>query len=1020
MPASVRLSIGALALSVAATAWAAPGKTGTPEKVAPFRSGLELPKASRTALADFGNLPQRFEVNQGQFPSDVRYVARSNGYEMYLTDKESILVLYKGKGKEAKDGAEYTTLRMSIRGAEPAKGWQAGKVLPGVTNYFLGKDATKWHRNVPSYESVTAKSVRPGVDLVWYGKEKKLEYDLVVAPGVDAANLEVAWNGAQSMQVDAQGNLVLETLFGRVVQQRPYVYQMVNGKEVKIEARYSLRPNHAAAFELAQYDRSKPLVIDPAVLVYSTFLGATPSSGTSIKVDGAGSAYVLGQAASATFPFVNAYQTANANTTMFLAKFNPAGTALVYGTYLGGADQELPKDLAVDSTGAAYVMGDSYSRDFPVRNAYQATPASTTFAFADTVLTKFTPAGNDIVFSTYFGATGGTESFGLAVGPDNAPVIAVLQTGTAVITPALRVLNAATVRAVIVKFAATGSTLLWATQVGDITIRDVAVDASGVYFVGDNIASGTIYTPLAPPPSLTQNRPDDAVIGKLNAAGTALVYYTHFGGTGPDSLNAVVVDSTGALYAGGVTKSANLPLQSAVQTTLRGSQDGFVVKLAPAGNSIVYATYVGGSSDDLVRDVSVDSTGGLALVGTTGSTDIQMVDAVQPTAPAGTGLPPTGFTEVYLMKFSPAGSALTFSSYLGGQGGDFGGGIAAGANGDLYVTGSTDGVGFTTVNAFQSGTPGGQVAFVRKYRTGLAQGARVPTVSAVTPAAAASGTQQTFTFTYNDEDGGNDLGVVNVLIAPFLDGRNACYLAYDRPSNNLFLVNNVGDNVTAMVLNGSGSTSNSQCTIVGAGSSAVVTGNTLTLTLVIQFNATTFAGRKVLYMAARDAAQNNSGWQPAGVYGVATPLGTNPMVVSLSPASGTGTTATLTMTYRDATAGTNLQPNQFLINNALDGSNACYVAFVQAANQLYVVKDQGGDLVVPGITPGAASGFTENSQCRIDAVNSSRTVSGNTLTVTVQFTFKPGFNGRKIIYGGTQTLGGANSGWHAMGAWNIQ
>ena len=164
-----------------------------------------------------------------------------------------------------------------------------------------------------------------------------------------------------------------------------------------------------------------------------------------------------------------------------------------------------------------------------------------------------------------------------------------------------------------------------------------------------------------------------------------------------------------------------------------------------------------------------------------------------------------------------------------------------------------------------------------------------------------------------DPDGAADLGIVNVLINNFLDGRNACYIAYSRSANTVFLVSNDGGGLTSLALNGSGTTSNGQCTLFGAGSSAVSNGNSLTLTLVAQFNTTAFAGRKILYVAARDAAENNSGWQPMGVFGVATPLATNPMVVSLSPTSGTGTTATLAITYRDATAGTNLQPSQILI-----------------------------------------------------------------------------------------------------------
>ncbi len=1012
MPISVKLSLSALALSVVATLNAAPGKQEIRRGIDPVGKVWapgELPRSTQKAL---GELPQRFELNEGQFPSAVRYVARSNGYDLYLTDTESVLVLYKARGKELKDGMDYTTLRMSVRGARAARAWESGKALPGMTSYFQGQDSARWRRDVPSFASATARGVKPGVDLVWYGKGKKLEYDLVVAPGVDASKVEIAWNGAKSMTVDATGNLVLDTMYGQVVQQRPYVYQMVNGREVKIEARYSLRPNEGAGFELARYDRTLPLVIDPAVVVYSTYLGTSLNSGNSVVANAAGQVYLLGQSFTASFPFVSPFQSAHTDSSLFVAKFNAAGSELIYATYLGGGSSEIPYALAVDGAGAAYIQGSSQSTDFPVKTPIQSTLVSTNPGVGDTVVTKLSPAGNELVFSTYLGSVDGSISRGIAVAPDGSMIVGAYQSGAATYTPAPVVLNASAARGVIFRFTPAGSALQGVTYLGDVVLSAVAADATGIYFGGDNQALRPSYPAVNAPPGLLQNRSDDGVLGKLNPAGTAFLYYTHFGGTAQDTVRSIAIDSTGALYAGGATKSSDLSLQSPFRSAIGGSQDGFALKLSPAGNSLVYATYLGGSADDYIQGVSVDPSGGLALIGTTFSTDIVQKDSQQ--------APSAGILqEVFVVKLTPAGNALDFSTYLGGTGEDYGGGISATAGGHIYVTGITDGLGFQTKNAFQSATPGGFIAYLTKYTVNITPGGQVPTVISATPTAT-SGTQQTFTFTVADPDGAADLGIVNVLINNFLDGRNACYIAYSRPLNTVYLVTNDGSNLTSLLLNGSGTTSNGQCTIVGSGSSAVLSGNSLALTLVVQFNATAFAGRKILYVAARDLAENNSDWQPMGAYGVATPLATNPMVVSLSPASGTGATATLTLTYRDATAGTNLQPSQILIGRALDASNACYIAFVNSTNEIYLVKDNGVDLIVPGITAGATSGFTEKSQCRVDAVGSSRSISGNTMTLTVKITFKAGFVGRKIIYGGTQTLGGANSGWHAMGAWVIQ
>lgn len=1008
MPAAVRLSMGALTL--ATMGWGYTPLSGGVGK----KGGVDLPatlapRAPRAAQAMLGDLPHRFEVNRGQFAPEVRYVARGGGYDVYLSDTESVLVLYKARGREPKEGVDYTTLRMRVRGAGVPKSWDTGKVLPGVSNYIRGQDPARWQRDVPAYESVTARQVQPGVDLVWYGKERKLEYDLVVAPGVDPASLEVAWDGARSMTVDRAGNLVLETIFGRVVQQRPFVYQMIAGRQVKIEARYALRPNSSARFELARYDRTQPVVIDPAVMVYSTFLGTPPTSGRAVVADGAGNVYLTGQSSSASFPFVNPYRSAQANNEIFVAKFNPAGTALLYATYLGGSGEDLAISLAVDSAGSAYVLGETSSVDFPVRSAIQGTRGSASTVERDTTLTKFTAAGNDLAYSTYFGGSGGTAPAALSLAADGSVYLGTyIKSGTLTVTPVPQVLNASSGgRALIAKVRPAGNSFEWVSALGDIVITDVASDSTGIYFGATNGGGRPAYGAVNAPAGVVQNRSNDGVLGKINPSGSAFLYYTHFGGSSDsDLLLAIAVDSTGALYAGGVTLSSDLPLQNPIRSYSAPSEDGFVVKLAPAGNSIVYSTYIGGTGADAVFDISVDSAGGLALAGTTFSTDLPQVDSLQSTG--------RGQQDAFVMKLRPAGNAIQFSTYLGSSGQDLGYGIFCGAGGAVYVTGITEGAtNFSTLNAFQATQTAGFSAFLTKYTLT----SQTPSVTTLSPIAT-SGTQQTFTFSFTDPDGATDLGVVNVLINNFLNGASACYIAYDRPSNFVFLVNDVGDNLTALALNGTGTTSNSQCTIVGAGSSATVSGNTLTLTLVIQFNATNFSGRKVVYMAARDGDQNNSGWQPMGTYSVGATPATNPMVVSLTPNSGSTSTATLTVIYRDASSTANLQATQILINSALDGAAACYVPYFVPGNLLLLVPNSGDGNQASAMDL-AGGGFLENSQCRVDSVGSSRSVSGNTLTLTVRLTFKAGFSGRKIIYGGVQTAAGGNSNWHAMGAWVV-
>ncbi len=297
-----------------------------------------------------------------------------------------------------------------------------------------------------------------------------------------------------------------------------------------------------------------------------------------------------------------------------------------------------------------------------------------------------------------------------------------------------------------------------------------------------------------------------------------------------------------------------------------------------------------------------------------------------------------------------------------------------------------------------------------------------PTVNSAAPAFG-QGTSMTRTFVFADADGTNDLGVVNLLINSALDGRNACYLAYDSVNNVLVLQTDAGDNATVLALPSTASLSNSQCSIPGSAITAVKTSSSLSLTMTFNFTAS-FTGTRVVFAAARDRTTGNSNWQAIGTQTVTTPAA-NPQPLSATPSSGratVGVTFPVTATYRDATASTNLQPVQLLINRDLDGANACYFGFDHVGNNLFLVGDSGTLQPTPirlnGAPGGAAS--IENTQCRVLSAGSTFLDSGNTLTMTLQIQFKGGSVGRRLIYAGAQTTGGANSGWSVLGSVTVQ
>ncbi|MBK7599321.1 MAG: SBBP repeat-containing protein [Acidobacteria bacterium] len=340
----------------------------------------------------YGRLPLSFEVNQGQAGSDTLFLSRGSGYQLYLSANEMALALDRADNPSR---GRQPVVRMKFVGANPEAAAIGREMLPGKSNYLIGNDPSKWLTNIPSYAKVEYQQLWPGVDLVYYGNQRQLEYDFVVAPGADPRAIRISFDGAENLKVDELGNLALRVGGGEITFRKPMVYQEVNGVRREVAGEYALR-GRQAGFHLGEYDASRPLVIDP-ILTYSTYLGGSfDDEGRSIVVDAAGAAYVTGATSSANFPIEKAFNPTNVarERSAFVTKFNPAGTALVYSTYLGGAGRDEGLDIAVDTLGNAYVTGVTRSTNFPTKNPLQATPGGGDDGF----VVKLNPAGSDRIF----------------------------------------------------------------------------------------------------------------------------------------------------------------------------------------------------------------------------------------------------------------------------------------------------------------------------------------------------------------------------------------------------------------------------------------------------------------------------------------------------------------------------------------------------------------------------------------------------------------------------------------------
>ncbi len=668
-----------------------------------------------TARARYAELPIAFEANKGQTDAAVRYFSRAPGYSLFLTQAEAVLSL-----PRANDAAP-AVIRIGFDGANTATRLTGIAPEAGHSNYFIGSTAL---RDVTRYAKVRYDDLYPGVDLVYYGTDGQLEYDFVVSPGSDASRIALNFGGVQKMHVDTQGNLVLRTTAGDVVQHAPIAYQQVNGERRVVAAQYAVLGARKVGFKIGAHDATQPLVIDP-VLVYSTYHGGTlGDQGNDVTVDASSNAYVTGRVNSAIgFPVLGAYQAKNNGASdIFVSKFSPTG-ALVYSTYLGGIGTDEGAGIAVDSVGNAYVTGRTTSIDFPLVNAFQSSLGGTQDAF----LVKLNASGNGLVFSTYLGGNtnpGGTSltgeyGHGVAVDANNSAYV----TGLAVSTN-FPVVNAyqstgggAYDDVFVTKFSPAGNTLVYSTYLGGSQFDEgysIAVDSTGAAYVAGITASSNF--PLVNPRQSLYGGNNDGFLAKLSPAGNTLVYSTYVGGFGQDAAYGVAVDANGSAFVTGVTGSANFPTVNSLQAYNGGvssaTPDAFVCQYTPAGNAQVYSTFLGGSSNETGIGVAIDGNGNAYVVGQTTSTDFPTVSPIQASNASTSGL-----ADVFVSKISAGGTALLYSTYLGGSGEDTGNDIAVNAAGDAFITGQTSSTNFPTASARQATNGGSSDAFVARIST---------------------------------------------------------------------------------------------------------------------------------------------------------------------------------------------------------------------------------------------------------------------------------------------------------------
>ncbi len=726
-------------------------------KVSPER------KRSVKPNLNFGNIPLYFIHNKGQVDKKALFYAKTPGYTLWVTKEGLVFDSVRnsqGKSKKAKVESRISepsdiSLQLSIEKTKPqiqnpkseTNSRDVSRLLfvgankdvevvsldsqKHRVNYFKGNDKSKWVTDVPTSGAVLYKEIYTNIDLKVYGIGKQIEYDWMVHPGGDPSDIKFEYKNVKYISINKKGDLDIKTKFGKLSHKKPFAYQnepqpsaispsQKQKKKKEIKADFKKISETTFGFITGKYDKTKLLTIDPVVLIYSTYFGANWSDGSmDIDVDNSGCAYITGWTGSANFfllenPFQNTY--GGGSSDAFVTKFSADGGSLVYSSFLGGSDREWGSSIKVDNNGAAYITGATESTDFPMQNALYNTYMG---GGGDVFVTKISPAGDSLEYSTYLGGSGVDRGEGIDIDSYGYAYVTgwTLSNDFPVNNQYQDDQGATDAFVSKLTFILGNLNLAYSSYFGgfgDDRAIDLEVYNESMVFVTGNTATDTGF-PLKNELQGTFGGGNiDVFIARFNTTNSgndSLVWSTYFGGNGTDSDPDICVDGGSRPHIIFRTNSTNLPVTAnAYQSSLRGGTDYFIASFSGSSSpSLQSATYLGGSDDEGDEDntgIAVDDSNAVYVTGATSSNDFPLLGQYQDYSGSG---------DVFVTKLSNWElSSLDFSTYLGGDGPDSGEGIAADNDGNVYITGSTYSSDFPLENPFIDHYMGNGEAFVTK------------------------------------------------------------------------------------------------------------------------------------------------------------------------------------------------------------------------------------------------------------------------------------------------------------------
>jgi hypothetical protein len=662
-----------------------------------------------------------FVENHGQWDSQAKFLAASNGVNAWITKSGVVYDFYRiEKGVIPSEFPDDPYLDQDIF-TSMIKGHVVNMTFVGINdpqiqgndkqkgyyNYIVGNDPTQWASYVPLFKEATATNLYDGVNARYYYDKSGFRYDLIVTPNGNPGQIHFKLEGAYNYQINESGDLEISTSIGSISQAKLFAYQLVDGAKIQVQCAFKIDNNGIIGFEVGKYDNSLPLIIDP--LIYSTYLGGSNfDAAYSATIDAEGNHFVGGGTMSTNYPITpGAYQTVfSGSFNSIITKLNTTGSDLIYSTYLGGNVYDMTYGIVVDGEGNALLTGYAQSPNFPTTPGVFGPIHNGSM---DAYVTKLNSDGSALIFSSLLGGSGYDAAQGIVVDADGNIYFGGF-TGSSTIptTPGVfqPVYAGGTYDGFICKINSDATAILACTYIGSMsgeTQAQIAIDKNG-YIYAAGYTAGTDFPVTTGAFQTTYGGgTNDGYCFKMNSTLTTMVYCTYLGGSADDQMRFLVVDTTGNAYIVGSTKSANYPVTpGAFQTVYGGggNNDGIVTKLNAAGNALVYSTYLGGSMVDNTRCIAITNTGEAFVTGSTTSYDF-------PVTPDAYMISYTGTQDAILAKLNPDGTNLEYSTYIGGTGTDGGGLINYDGNGNVYMTANVYTADFPTTPGAFSNTYGG-------------------------------------------------------------------------------------------------------------------------------------------------------------------------------------------------------------------------------------------------------------------------------------------------------------------------